>query len=172
MIAAHMAGCMSTKIQAPAQHSRPGPRRLSCQCHNHVDFNRRTRDRPRLRLSGNASFSLAEEGSSSSSLVSRSSQQTHSLNASMRPQIARTVRTLGRRANSSTTVEKAKAAAQNVAESPQAQKAKAAAQDVIENPQVQKAVASANQAYAQGAAAFQRVAGPVGDKVGNMLGGE
>lgn len=114
----------------------------------------------------------------------------------MRPQIARTVRTLGRRANSSNAADKAKAAAQSVAENPNVQKAAGevkkaaeavaenanvknaadkvqnAAQDVIENPQVQKAVAQANAAYAQGVAAVQRVAGPVGDKVGNMLGGE
>lgn len=82
----------------------------------------------------------------------------------MRPQIAQTVRTLGRRANSSKSVDKAV--------DKTADKAKAVAQDVIENPQVQKAVAQANQAYAQGAAAVQRVAGPIGDKVGNMLGGE
>ncbi|BEI86990.1 hypothetical protein CcaverHIS002_0703360 [Cutaneotrichosporon cavernicola] len=72
----------------------------------------------------------------------------------MRPQIARSVRTLGRRANSSNA----------------ADKAKAAAQDVAENPQVKKAVESANAAFTQASAAVSRVTGPVGDKVGNMLG--
>ncbi|GMK60077.1 hypothetical protein CspeluHIS016_0902940 [Cutaneotrichosporon spelunceum] len=72
----------------------------------------------------------------------------------MRPQIARSVRTLGRRANSSTAADKAKQVAQEVAE----------------NPQVKKAVDSANNALNQAQATVQRVAGPIGEKVGNMLG--
>jgi F-type H+-transporting ATPase subunit g len=64
----------------------------------------------------------------------------------MRPQlVARTARALGRRANSS---------------------------KAIENPQVKQAVEQASALYNQGAAAVQRVAGPVGDKVGSLLGGE
>ncbi|KAK1927887.1 mitochondrial ATP synthase g subunit-domain-containing protein [Papiliotrema laurentii] len=40
-----------------------------------------------------------------------------------------------------------------------------------QNPQVQKAVENAQKALAQTSAAVRRVAGPVGDKVGNALGG-
>ncbi|CAK9782193.1 hypothetical protein CC85DRAFT_282208 [Cutaneotrichosporon oleaginosum] len=93
----------------------------------------------------------------------------------MRPQIARTVRTLGRRANSNT-ADKAKAVAEDAATKAKvvaedaASKAKSAAQDVAEHPQVQKAVASANAALAQASAVVSRVTGPVGDKVGSMLG--
>jgi F-type H+-transporting ATPase subunit g len=84
----------------------------------------------------------------------------------MRPQIARTAaRTLGRRANSSNAADKAKAAAEDAAN-----KAKSAAQDIAENPQVKAAVESANAAFNQASAAVSRVTGPVGDKVGNMLG--
>lgn len=96
---------------------------------------------------------------------------------SMRPQIARTVRTLGRRANSNV-ADKAKVAAEDAASKAKnaaedvASKAKNAAGDVAENPQVQKAVASANAAFTQASAAVSRVTGPVGDKVGNMMGCE
>jgi len=40
------------------------------------------------------------------------------------------------------------------------------------NPQVQKAVENAQKAFAQTQAAVSKVAGPVGQKVGNALGGE
>jgi F-type H+-transporting ATPase subunit g len=67
----------------------------------------------------------------------------------MRPQIvARSARTLGRRANSSK------------------------AQNPLENPQVKQAVEQASAIYNQGASAVKRVAGPVGDRLGSLLGGE
>jgi len=67
----------------------------------------------------------------------------------MRPQIiARSARTVGRRANSTK------------------------AQNPLENPQVKQAVEQASAIYNQGAQAVKRVAGPVGDKVGSLLGCE
>lgn len=101
-------------------------------------------------------------------LVARPVPHSSAQPTSMRPQIARTAaRTLGRRANSSNAADKAKAAAEDAAN-----KAKSAAQDIAENPQVKAAVESANAAFNQASAAVSRVTGPVGDKVGNMLGGE
>ena len=40
------------------------------------------------------------------------------------------------------------------------------------NPQMQKAVDGAQRAYAQTATTMKKVAGPIGDRVGNALGGE
>lgn len=62
----------------------------------------------------------------------------------LRPQITNAARAVGRRANSTQAT----------------------------NPQVQKAVQQASQIYAQGAQTVKRVAGPVGDRVGSLLGGE
>ncbi|KAL1405088.1 hypothetical protein Q8F55_008711 [Vanrija albida] len=59
----------------------------------------------------------------------------------LRPQITNAARVAGRRANSTQA-----------------------------NPQVQKAVQQASQLYNQGAQTVKRVAGPVGDRVGSLLG--
>lgn len=64
----------------------------------------------------------------------------------MRPQlVARTARALGRRANSS---------------------------KAIENPQVKQAVEQADAVLKQGTAAVKKVVGPIGDRVGSLLGCE
>ena len=69
------------------------------------------------------------------------------MRAATRP-VLRSVRAAGRRANSSS------------------------APNPVQNEQVQKAVEQAQKAYAQGAAAVSRFAGPVGDRVGSALGCE
>ncbi|KAL7423682.1 hypothetical protein Q5752_001264 [Cryptotrichosporon argae] len=51
-----------------------------------------------------------------------------------------------------------------------AESAASALKSAQANPQVQRAVDGASKAYEQGAAAVRRVAGPVGDRVGSMLG--
>ncbi|KAK8865683.1 hypothetical protein IAR55_000828 [Kwoniella newhampshirensis] len=65
----------------------------------------------------------------------------------MRPQITQTARVFGRRFNSSSS-----------SSSP------------LNNPNVQKAVEGAQKAYAQSAATVKRVAGPLGERVGGLLG--
>ena len=63
--------------------------------------------------------------------------------------VLRSVRAAGRRANSSSS-----------------------APNPVQNEQVQKAVEQAQKVYAQGSAAVQKFAGPVGDRVGSALGCE
>ncbi|KAK4683774.1 F-type H+-transporting ATPase subunit g, partial [Tremellales sp. Uapishka_1] len=64
----------------------------------------------------------------------------------MRPQIFRTAKLAGRRFNSTTS-------------SP------------LDHPQVKKAVEASQKAYQQSAETVKRVAGPLGERVGGMLGG-
>lgn len=69
----------------------------------------------------------------------------------MRPQVvARSVRTVGRRANSSS----------------------AKTQSPLDHPQVKQAADQVSAVYNKGADAVKKVAGPVGDKIGSALGGK
>lgn len=90
-----------------------------------------------------------------------------------RPQVARSARTLGRRANS-TTAQQAQQKAQQAAQDAKqaAGDVAAKAKDALNSPKAQEVSQKANELFESGAQAVRKVTGPIGDKVGNALGCE
>ncbi|EJT45422.1 hypothetical protein A1Q2_05383 [Trichosporon asahii var. asahii CBS 8904] len=88
-----------------------------------------------------------------------------------RPQVARSARTLGRRANS-TTAQQAQQKAQQAAQDAKqaAGDVAAKAKDALNSPKAQEVSQKANELFESGAQAVRKVTGPIGDKVGNALG--
>lgn len=90
-----------------------------------------------------------------------------------RPQVARSARTLGRRANS-TTAQQAQQKAQQAAQDAKqaAGDVAAKAKDALNSPKAQEVSQKANELFESGAQAVRKVTGPIGDKVGSALGCE